>query len=710
MEKKHLANGALLQGGKYKIVRLLNGDGFGSTYEALYTKYDSRFVIKEFFIDEYCSRDESTGRVSVAVQSKASLVDKLRKNFIDEAKAIVKMRHANIFLVVDVFEENGTAYYATDFIEGGKSLHDMVKTQGLSEKVALKYIRQVADALRCVHSFNRLHLDIKPENIIVDANDNAILINFGASKHYDDETGENTSPLSGINSKGYAPVEQLNASFKELSRATDIYALGATLYTLLTGITPPDADILASGVDTLQPMPETVSQATRNAVDAAMQLRRNDRPQSIDEFLKILDNGGIVEPPKPPVPPEPHRPKPPVTHEEKREVKVNKSPVKIVALIAAFIVLVICIIFARHDWGKEKPEIAKEEVEDTDTVLNKEDQIEEKLVSENNIPSALVSEDGTEESKPVYNSEETLQKKEGTKEKSSESNYNSQSSTENLSDFEKLKQNAEQGDAVAQNRLGVKYEEGAGVSRNYTEAVKWYQKSAEQGNMYAQYNLGVCYYRGKGVSQNYSEAFKWFQKSAEQGYASAQNYIGYMYDHGEGVSQDYSEAIKWYQKSAEQGNASAQYNLGYIYAHGEGVSQDYTEALKWYQKAGEQGNASAQNYIGYMYAHGEGVSQDYTEAIKWYQKSAEQGNASAQNNLGYMYEHGNGVTQNYAEAIKWYQKAAEKGNAAAQCNLGDMYENGYGVTKDKAEAINWYKKAAEKGDEYSKKALKRLGE
>lgn len=158
----------------------------------------------------------------------------------------------------------------------------------LPEGRALKYVRQVADALAYVHSNNRLHLDIKPGNIMVDKSDNAILIDFGASKQYDEENGENTSTLVG-KTPGYAPLEQMSNRVTNFFPATDIYALGATLYKLLTGVTPPDAAMLASGGEELAPLPSTVSANIRRAISATMSLKKDDRPQSIDGFLAIID-------------------------------------------------------------------------------------------------------------------------------------------------------------------------------------------------------------------------------------------------------------------------------------------------------------------------------------------------------------------------------------------------------------------------------------
>ena len=286
----YLANNTLLQGGKYKIVGHISSGGFGNTYEGVHTMMDTKVAIKEFFPKMFCNRDENTSHITVATQSNIELVDKLRKKFIEEAKAIFKMNHPNIVKVHDIFEENGTAYYVMDYIDG-KSLGDIVKQRGaLSESEAVDYIRQVAGALKYVHSLNRLHLDIKPGNVMVDATGHAMLIDFGASKHYDMESGENTSTLMGVNTKGYAPIEQSTQSFTRFSPATDIYALGATLYKLLTGITPPDANLLMAKEETLAPLPSCISKSTHNAVLKAMTLIRADRPQTIDVFLGLLDS------------------------------------------------------------------------------------------------------------------------------------------------------------------------------------------------------------------------------------------------------------------------------------------------------------------------------------------------------------------------------------------------------------------------------------
>lgn len=294
MENLYLKPGTVLQGGKYRIVRFISSGGFGCTYEAVHTSFNSRVAIKEFFVRDFCNRDEATSRISVAADSKRDLVAHLKKKFIDEATAIFKMHHENIVRVIDIFEENGTAYYVMDYIDG-LSLHEIVKQRGaLPENEAIGYILQICSALDYVHSKNRLHLDIKPGNIMIDDSGRAILIDFGASKQYDEYSGENLSRLMGINTTGYAPVEQSTQSFTTFSPPTDIYALGATLYKLLSGITPPDSIALSGGETMLQPLPNSVSPNTRRVVAHAMAIRRVDRYQSVMQFANALKSGEAI--------------------------------------------------------------------------------------------------------------------------------------------------------------------------------------------------------------------------------------------------------------------------------------------------------------------------------------------------------------------------------------------------------------------------------
>ena len=282
----HLHPGTLLQGGKYRIVRFIKSGGFGCTYEAVHTVFGKRVAIKEFFPKDFCNRDSDALSVTVGTQNKKPLVAKLKKKFIDEAVVLNGLDHSGIVRVSDVFEENDTAYYVMDYIDGG-SLSCLVDRDGpLAEPKALEYIREICSALEYVHSRNRLHLDLKPGNIMLDSAGHTILIDFGTSKQYDEVNGENTSTLVG-QTPGYAPLEMSQrGGVSHFTPSTDIYSLGATLYKLLTGERPPEAsEVNENGLPALPPR---ISPAVRNAIEKAMSPRRKDRPQSVAEFRRLL--------------------------------------------------------------------------------------------------------------------------------------------------------------------------------------------------------------------------------------------------------------------------------------------------------------------------------------------------------------------------------------------------------------------------------------
>lgn len=127
------------------------------------------------------------------------------------------------------------------------------------------------------------------------------------------------------------------------------------------------------------------------------------------------------------------------------------------------------------------------------------------------------------------------------------------------------------------------------ITGDYACALRELQPLAEQGDANAQNRLGVMYDYGQGVQQDYEEAAKWYRKAAEQGNDNAQNNLAFLYAKGQGVQQDYTEAVKWWRKAAEQGNDNAQHNLGIRYANGEGVDKNKAWAVYWYAKAAQQG-------------------------------------------------------------------------------------------------------------------------
>lgn len=312
-----LSDGTTLQGGKYRIKRFLGQGGFGITYLAYESGLKRQVVIKEFFIKDFCYRDSNTSQVTVSSEGGRQAVDHFRKKFIREAQTIAGLEHPHIIPIYDKFEENGTAYYVMKYLSGG-SLADKLKERlpsPLTEKEVVRYLSQVADALAYVHAHNKMHLDVKPGNIMLSDKNEAVLIDFGLVKQYDEEGEEICTTTLGGFSPRFSPLEQINCNgMLEFLPATDIYALGATFYNLLVGQYPPDAaDINENGLPSL---PRHISPEVAAAIEKAMQPKRKDRPQTIEEFLKLLEekpasNGGKTK-----------------VREEKKEPKVNVNPKK----------------------------------------------------------------------------------------------------------------------------------------------------------------------------------------------------------------------------------------------------------------------------------------------------------------------------------------------------------------------------------------------
>ena len=293
MNTQYLSSESLLQGGRYRIVKMLGSGGFGITYLGTQTGLERNIVIKEFFMTDYCLRDEYSNLITVPTVSNIEFVDRFKDKFLKEARHIAQLNHPNIVSIIDVFEENGTAYYVMDFIEGGSLVEKVQREGSLPENVAKRYILQIADALNYIHQQYMNHLDVKPGNIMLSRNDNAILIDFGLSKQYDSQTGHQTSTTPVGISHGYAPMEQYKeGGVSEFSPETDIYSLGATLYYLLTGARPPvSQEINEDGLPLDQLKAKNVSWTTISAIINAMKPRRKERTHDINTFIAELNAG-----------------------------------------------------------------------------------------------------------------------------------------------------------------------------------------------------------------------------------------------------------------------------------------------------------------------------------------------------------------------------------------------------------------------------------
>ncbi|MDR1161032.1 MAG: serine/threonine protein kinase [Tannerellaceae bacterium] len=296
----NLPTGHYLQKRKYQLLHVVGQGGFGITYKGiLYTevkgplgkiKTEVPISIKEYFFKDYCYRVADTYAVGVHSETGRLLFDKFREKLIKEAKILSDVHHPYIVNVLDVFEENNTAYIAMEYIEG-HSLKDILEKEGvLPEGKALKYIHQIGQALQFVHEKNILHLDIKPSNILIDKNDNARLIDFGVSKRYDVENKETSTTMLTL-SKGFASIEQYdNEGTQVFSPCPDIYSLGATMYNLLTGKIPTESILRATRpLKNPSERNPAITPKTEEVILKAMQINPADRFQTIAGMMEALE-------------------------------------------------------------------------------------------------------------------------------------------------------------------------------------------------------------------------------------------------------------------------------------------------------------------------------------------------------------------------------------------------------------------------------------
>ncbi|MBR1665808.1 MAG: protein kinase [Bacteroidaceae bacterium] len=284
-DKQLLPVGTELQG-RYRVERQLSSGGFGNTYEVTNFRFNERWAMKEFFMKGISERDGDTSAVSVASASQPQF-ESQREKFNKEARRLRRLRHPGIVHVEDLFDENGTSYYVMDYIGGG-SLAEAVKRHGpLSEQRVRQLLPPILDALEYVHSQQMWHLDLKPGNILLTEKGRPVLIDFGASKQLG-VGGANSTSIGMTYTQGYAPSEQVDQNLDRIGPWTDLYALGATLYNLLSGNTPPMVSEIQEAEAEAFEFPKGISEQMRQLILWMMNPNRRKRPQSVAEVREFL--------------------------------------------------------------------------------------------------------------------------------------------------------------------------------------------------------------------------------------------------------------------------------------------------------------------------------------------------------------------------------------------------------------------------------------
>jgi eukaryotic-like serine/threonine-protein kinase len=274
--------GKILEDGRYTIAQKLGSGGFGITYLAQDNRSGDRVVIKTLST-EYIPSDR---------------FERFRKDFLNEAVRLAKCsHHRHVVRIIGLIEEEGLPCIVMDYIPG-PDLETIAKQKTLSQEQALRYIRQIGEALTAVHQQGLLHRDVKPKNIIIRADtDEAVLIDFGIAREYNPNADKS---LTAFMSGGYTPIEQIYPDDRENKPGfyTDVYGLAATFYYLVTCRNPEDAQTRAfqmNGnradplVNPRQIAPE-ISALIDRAICQGMALYPENRPQTIQEWLTLLSS------------------------------------------------------------------------------------------------------------------------------------------------------------------------------------------------------------------------------------------------------------------------------------------------------------------------------------------------------------------------------------------------------------------------------------
>ena len=276
----------------YRIESVLGAGGFGITYLATDTNLNRAVAIKEYFPEQLACRDDDSS-IDATSEAEAKAFVWGRERFLKEGQILARFSNPNIVSVLDFFELHNTSYMVMEY-ESGESLKSIIREgRRLSEADVLEVLLPLARSLARFHNEGFIHRDIKPANILIRRDGTPVLLDFGSARQT--VSGERLS-LTSLVSPGYAPVEQYSDKGAHQGPWTDIYALGATFYHLLTGRMPATAmERTASLHDASDPLTAAsilakgaYSEELLKAIDVSMKLMEHERPRSVSELLELL--------------------------------------------------------------------------------------------------------------------------------------------------------------------------------------------------------------------------------------------------------------------------------------------------------------------------------------------------------------------------------------------------------------------------------------
>ena len=725
----------LLQEGRFKIIKMLGQGSFGITYLAEHVNLGKKVAIKEFFMRELNSRKEDG---SITGMSDGRLSKSYCQKFQKEAVNLCHLDHPNIVRVTDSFAENGTFYYVMDYIEG-QNLNDYIKQHQVSESEAVEIIKSVAGALIYMHeTHHMLHLDLKPGNVMRRNSDGHIfLIDFGLSKHYSNDGHPETSTTIGLGTAGYAPIEQANqAKDGEFRPTIDVYALGATLYKLVTLETPPSAVDLVSDEELLTDKltEHNILGKIAEVITKAMCPNVKKRIQTISAFVNLLENVDTS-----------------LSNQEETLFEdfstamsfYNKGQYEkafpILEQLAnsgntdAMVRLGLCYYWYEGiEYNEPSPSKCKDWMLKAANLGNSEamlylgyylDLLKDDDAAVEYIQKAVEAGNNSAKVVMMYYCPMLLKMR---------SENGSRMVSVSQEGFSGLLQNSSSLSREEMYILACCYGYGIGTEGDPQKALYWFEKSSDLGDPEAQNTLGEIYLKGtNGVVKNESEALRLFKLSASKQYSTALKNVADCYYYGWGTTQNYTKAIEWYNKAIDTGDCDAMVRLGLCYMVGNGVAKDYKKSEELFLRAVaecptllEDTKVEALNYLGLIYGEGGyGITKDLEKSAKYFEPSTESrispcyvtifkyGKVSEE----FLYSKYNetskpyflvilgngcregffGITKDLEKSTKYFEQAALQGIPYGQYFYGISLIAGIGVPVDVDKGVVWIKKAAD---------------
>ena len=693
----HLIAGGSRVFDRYRLVRELGRGGFGVVWLARDEELEIDVALK--FLPDLVARDEES-------------IAELKK----EIKRGLALNHTGIVRVHNFLRDEVTAAISMEYV-GGPTLRTLRREQpGVCFDACeiWSWVRQLGEVLAYVHErVEMVHRDLKPGNLMLTAAGELKVADFGIASSVSDSMTRISLAAPGSGTPAYMSPQQ--ALGEPPAVTDDIYAVGATIYELLTGkppffrgditmqvqgVTPPRMSERRRelGVESRSAIPEEWERVVADclAKDATK------RPPSMRALVKALENVVYPEPeteaptlPEPPlrapaqrvpaIPPPVQSNAPTLVQETSTRPRLPE-PARTSWGWLALSGIAVMALGAGAAWYLEKVK--------TPTAAP---------ASATPVPVAAA----TPAPPPAPDAEQIFRE--------AWASEQGEARPRDVARAMKLYERASGlGHARSGARLARFYAFGEGVKRDLTRVPALAGAAAAANDPLALYLLGMRDLEAPPAERNPKRGLEYFQRAADLGVARAKDDLAAIYRKGGLVQKDAAkadtlarEAFEIWQLDAKTGDLDAITNLGLLYESGQVVQRDSEKAVEFYRQAAERGFAVAQTNLGYCYQHGFGLEIDLAKAIAWFEKAAAQGHARAQVNLGRLYDEP-GPERDLRKAIAYYTQAAEQDNAAALNNLGVCYMQGHGVLKDPGKAREFYERAIQLGSDEARTNLNRL--